>query len=64
MEIHTTRLLSHRIFATCHPDNVGSIRVLERLGMHYEGCLRKQKWCRNGWRDVAIYALLEDEWQT
>jgi RimJ/RimL family protein N-acetyltransferase len=59
-----TELQLHRIFATCHPDNVGSIRVLERLGMRYEGCLRKQKWCRNGWRDVSIYSLLEEEWQT
>jgi RimJ/RimL family protein N-acetyltransferase len=51
----------HRIFATCHPENLGSIRVLEKLGMRYEGCLRRQKWCRGDWRDVAIYGLLEEE---
>ncbi len=53
----------HRIFAACHPANAGSIRVLEKLGMRYEGCLRAQKSCRGAWRDVAIYALLEDEWK-
>ena len=56
-------MLLHRIFATCHPDNVGSIRVLEKLGMRYEGCLRAQKWCRGKWRDVAVYALLDEEWR-
>ena len=51
----------HRIFATCHPENAGSIGVLEKLGMRYEGCLRGQKWCRGTWRDVAMYGLLEDD---
>ena len=51
----------HRIFATCHPENRGSIRVLEKLGMRYEGCLRRQKWCRGTWRDVAMYGLLVEE---
>lgn len=52
----------HRIFATCNPANHGSIGVLAKLGMQYEGCLRKQKWCRDRWRDVAMYGLLAEEW--
>ena len=53
----------HRIFATCNPLNEASIHVLTKLGMRYEGCMVGQKWCRDAWRDVAMYAILEDEWR-
>ena len=61
LNIGFTEMGLHRIFATCNPANSASIRVLEKLGLQYEGCLRSQKWCRQQWRDVAVYALLEDE---
>lgn len=51
----------HRIFATCSPANTGTVRVLEKVGMRYEGCLMEQKWCRGEWRDTAVYALLAHE---
>lgn len=52
---------AHRIFATTNPANDASIRVLEKLGMQFEGCHRQQKWCRGKWRDEAVYATLEHE---
>ena len=52
----------HRIVGTCHPDNRGSIRVLEKVGMSYEGCLREQKWCKGHWRNTNLYAVLDHEW--
>ena len=52
----------HRIFAEVNPANAGSIRVLQKLGMRYEGTYKQQKWCRDHWRDVAVYAILADEW--
>jgi RimJ/RimL family protein N-acetyltransferase len=51
------QLKLHRIFATCHPANHASIRVLEKLNMRYEGRLPEQKKCRGEWRDTLIYAL-------
>lgn len=54
----------HRIFATCDPENAGSARVLEKLGMRREGHLRKHTLIRGEWRDSFVYAILEDEFAT
>lgn len=56
-------LNAHRIFATANPANKGSHRVLEKLGLQYEGCLRQQKWCRDNWRDVVVFAILDHEFR-
>lgn len=50
----------HRIFATCHPDNVGSARVLEKTGFQFEGRLREDKLVRGEYRDSLMYAILEN----
>lgn len=52
----------HRIWAETVADNVGSTRVLDKLGMQREGHLRENKWFRDRWWDTCIYAVLEDEW--
>lgn len=52
----------HRIYGTCHPDNYSSIRVLEKIGMQYEGCFRENRLCKGNWRNTNIYAILEQEW--
>jgi RimJ/RimL family protein N-acetyltransferase len=59
-----TTLKLHRIFATCDPRNVASERVLQKLGMHYEGRMRESMLLRDGWRDSVLYSLLEQEWPT
>jgi ribosomal-protein-alanine N-acetyltransferase len=48
----------HRIAATCHPDNLGSARVLEKLGMTAEGRLRDHRLVRGVWRDSLLYAAI------
>jgi [ribosomal protein S5]-alanine N-acetyltransferase len=53
----------HRIFATCDPRNTGSARVLEKIGMTYEGRLRETIKLRDGWRDSAMYAILAHEYR-
>jgi RimJ/RimL family protein N-acetyltransferase len=52
----------HRIYATCDPRNVASARVMEKIGMGYEGRLREVILIRDGWRDSLVYAILADEW--
>ncbi len=53
----------NRMFAWCDPRNVGSRRVLEKLGMRREGQLRSHlKW--NGeFRDQLCYGILRTEWK-
>jgi RimJ/RimL family protein N-acetyltransferase len=51
----------HRIYATCRPANVASQRVLEKVGMHREGHLRRHRWMKGRWQDSYLYAILKDE---
>ena len=54
----------HRIYALCHPENTGSRRVMEKVGMRYEGYLREDWRYRDGtWRDSLLYAILARDWQ-
>lgn len=52
----------HRIYATCDPRNGASAKVLEKLGMVKEGCLRENLYIKGGWRDSFVYSILEHEW--
>ena len=52
----------HRIFATCDPNNIGSVKVLEKIGMSREGGLRDHKYQREEWRDSFLYSILEQEY--
>ena len=54
----------HRISAVHHPDNVASGRVLQKIGMRFEGRHRDHMYARGTWRDSMAYAILEDEWIT
>jgi [ribosomal protein S5]-alanine N-acetyltransferase len=53
----------HRIVATCDPGNIGSYRVMEKLGMKREGYLREHALWKGIWRDSLLYAILEQEWR-
>jgi RimJ/RimL family protein N-acetyltransferase len=46
-----------RITATCHPDNLASARVLEKVGMRLEGTLRDHFQVRGVWRDSKLYSI-------
>lgn len=54
----------HRIHATCDPRNLGSSRVLSKIGMTREGRLRDTALLRDGWRDSIIFSSLEEEWRS
>jgi ribosomal-protein-alanine N-acetyltransferase len=53
----------HRIFANCYVGNDASIRILQKLGMKFEGRLRQhfKKW--GEYRDGDNYGLLAAEWK-
>jgi RimJ/RimL family protein N-acetyltransferase len=48
----------HRVAATCDPDNAGSARVLEKIGMTPEGRMRAYYLIRGEWRDRLMYAAV------
>ena len=51
----------HRIYATCDSDNRPSARVMEKLGMKYEGLMRQNMYVKGCWRDTLLYAMLETD---
>jgi ribosomal-protein-alanine N-acetyltransferase len=55
------RLRLHRIEAACIPDNVRSMRVLEKAGFQREGLLRSYLKINGAWQDHYLYArIIED----
>ncbi|WP_342443739.1 GNAT family N-acetyltransferase [Lysinibacillus sp. FSL K6-0057] len=55
----------HRICATCDPRNIGSAKVLEKVGMLKEGVLRENMLMKDGvWRDSLLYSVLKQEWSS
>lgn len=53
----------HRVQANTSSANPRSWRLMERLGMRREGCLREVEFRDGAWTDKLIYGLLADEWQ-
>ena len=56
----------HRMIARCHVDNVGSYRVMEKIGMRREAlhldCRKNRSGADKPLRDEYLYAILRDEW--
>jgi GNAT superfamily N-acetyltransferase len=49
----------HKISATCDPENIGSSRVLQKIGMRQEGRLQDHLLVRGQWRDRLLYAAAQ-----
>ena len=52
-----------RIAATHDKNNPKSGRVMQKIGMTYEGTLRKAGFCNQGVIDEVWYSILKDEYQ-
>ena len=56
----------HRIVAHCDAENIGSYRVMEKIGMRREGLFfdtrPPHKLSDREYSDELIYAILKDEW--
>jgi len=50
-----------RIQARCFIENTASARVMEKLGMTYEGTLRKSWNLKGEHQDLKMYSILKDE---
>ncbi|WP_319804126.1 GNAT family N-acetyltransferase [Chryseobacterium oryctis] len=51
----------HRIEAGCAINNIGSINVLEKVGMFREAHTRKLLPLKSGWADNYGYAILSTD---
>ena len=56
-QTHRTLRL-HRIEAACIPDNLRSLRLLEKAGFQREGLLRSYLRINGVWQDHYLYALV------
>jgi [ribosomal protein S5]-alanine N-acetyltransferase len=52
-----------RVSAYAHPENVRSLKALEKIGFTREGLLRGWHVHRGERRDVVILGLLKEEWE-
>jgi RimJ/RimL family protein N-acetyltransferase len=53
----------HRIAAACDSRNVGSLRVMEHLGMRREATFVESELLNGEWVGDIVCAILEDEWR-
>jgi RimJ/RimL family protein N-acetyltransferase len=57
----------HRIIAKCYSGNIGSYKIMEKIGMRREGYfIKSQKGnsvLNNEWCDEVQYAILQEEWR-
>lgn len=56
-------LALHRLEATCEPDNLRAMALLERLSFQKEGLLRGRYFVEPSYRDVFLFSLLSNEWR-
>lgn len=57
------KLNKHRITTSIDPENIASIKLVERLGFKKEAHFRESLLVNGVWVDDIIYALLNSEWK-
>lgn len=53
----------HRVQAAVMPHNIGSIRVVEKVGFWYEGLARYYLQINGKWEDHLIYSMTQEGWR-
>lgn len=51
----------NRLEARCNLENIGSERVMQKIGMTYEGTIREQLLIRGEFKDIKLYSILRSE---
>jgi RimJ/RimL family protein N-acetyltransferase len=55
-------LKKHRITASIDPNNIASIKMVEKIGFRKEAHFKESLLVNGVWTDDVIYAVLEKEW--
>lgn len=53
-----------RVEARCKTFNIASARVMEKVGMTYEGTLRSHTFYNGMYYDMKFYSILRSEWSS
>ena len=64
VDLAFTALGAHRVAGRLDARNLDSARVLERIGMRFEGTFKDSELVKGEWTDEAVYAITEDEWRS
>jgi ribosomal-protein-alanine N-acetyltransferase len=51
----------HRVEINVRPENVASLRVIQKLGFRYEGLKQRYIHINGDWRDHYVFALTQEE---
>jgi ribosomal-protein-alanine N-acetyltransferase len=57
------RMGLNRVEARCIAENTASARVMEKVGMTYEGTLREREFIKGAYRDMRLYSILRREYR-
>jgi RimJ/RimL family protein N-acetyltransferase len=64
MQFGFEKMKLHRVYATCFSRNIASAKVLQKIGMRYEGTLRGHYHRWNEYLDAEYYGILRDEFDS
>ena len=64
IETGFNQLLAERIFAEVVVENTPSSKIMDKLGLKYEGCLRRKFHKGDGFHDLLVYSILKNEYFT
>ncbi|MEW5760632.1 MAG: GNAT family protein [Candidatus Thermoplasmatota archaeon] len=56
------KMMLNKIMASCMIENIASRRVLEKVGMTFEGILREHIFARGSYHDLKVYSILRKEY--
>ena len=51
-----------RIYAKYYPENKASSRVMEKMGMKFEGTMRHEIFKKGKYFDMSYYGIIKEEW--
>lgn len=61
-ELFSPRVWLHRLEAAVRPDNLRSLRMMERMGFREIGLCRNYLYIQGTWRDFQLFELLNPQW--
>ena len=62
LEFAFRRIQLNRVEAKCVEENASSERVMQKVGMVFEGVARSAMYVKGEFRNIKIYAILRDEY--
>lgn len=57
-----TELNLNRIEAHCEHENIGSWKVMEKVGLSYEGTMREKVFFKEKFHSMKMYSILKNDW--